>query len=236
MFSKQTISIVGSWIFEWKNILSTMDSDVEHSPFCSLDDKNSEFFYTIFNIIYSSCRFEYIEVDGVKYAQAQTIWRDEKSEHHQASECQGYYSHTDNATGEDNSKEYNHSLPKGASVIFGIEKALNVSEFPFEDYETENAFFEGINLTTIFQSRKTVILRNLNGINEDHRGSDHFKYEIPFEGEVVLRKKFTMDQLIDALYRIKSHHTDNWYELFCRVKITDEDDQMVLICEFDHGS
>ena len=205
-----------------------------------LDNVDGDFLEILFKIIYDSCTFEYIEVNDVKYAQAKTKCYSKNSEHQQPSECPGYMSHTDDQNGENDeenhSPEYDSPLPEGASVIFGISKALNVSEFPFDDYETESAFFEGISLLTTFQSSKQIVLQNRNGFNKDHRGSDHFKFAIPQQVKVVLGTEFTIDQLIDALYRIKSHHTDNWYELFCGVKIIENGNEKLLVCDFDHGS
>tara|TARA_R110002111_G_scaffold21318_13_gene49818 strand:+ start:1235 stop:1567 length:333 start_codon:yes stop_codon:yes gene_type:complete len=81
----------------------------------------------------------------------------------------------------------------------------------------------------------TVKLVNNAGINHDHRGSDHCLVKIPFYDAIILENPTTHD-FIRALYQIKSHHWENWYELFCTSNINVENDIYTLEIQFDHGS
>lgn len=86
----------------------------------------------------------------------------------------------------------------------------------------------------IFFNGKLHIYNN-DGINDDHRHSDHCELNLPFEPEVILQNP-TLDELIMALYKLKSHKFEDHYELYCGCKITNVNDGYKLELEFDHGS
>lgn len=82
-----------------------------------------------------------------------------------------------------------------------------------------------------------VKLVNVAGINTDHRGADTEEgASLPYHASFMLPKTFTLGQLADAFYRIKSHKFDAWYELFTRVKVKCKVDYILLEVDFDHGS
>lgn len=66
----------------------------------------------------------------------------------------------------------------------------------------------------VFLMSKPVCIINTSKFNTDHRGSDHIPLKLPFESNVKLGQTFTFKELIDSMYRIKSHKFDSWYELF----------------------
>ena len=57
------------------------------------------------------------------------------------------------------------------------------------------------------------------GENTDHRGSDHCKIVLPTNYSNTLHSPTTND-LLQALYRAKSHKFDSNYEMFCGVNTT----------------
>lgn len=92
------------------------------------------------------------------------------------------------------------------------------------------------NLLDLKICHEDVILTNRSGENNDHRGSDHCLLKLPFSPEVHLKAP-TLRQFIDALYLIKSHKFDKWYELFIDSDWDmGETDKIVVSIKFDHGS
>lgn len=95
-----------------------------------------------------------------------------------------------------------------------------------------NASDEAINFTTL-------VVENLSGENLDHSGSTHCKLDNLYESEVELTLPCTLDQLAQALFKIKSHKWDKWYELFTGAEIgfSSTDTGIIDLCiQFDHGS
>jgi hypothetical protein len=88
----------------------------------------------------------------------------------------------------------------------------------------ERIFFNGI-----------LELHNNCGFNIDHRGSDHCELELTFESHVRLNNP-TFNEFICALYTIKSHKFNKWYELYCRCKIIKISGGFRILMDFDHGS
>lgn len=97
----------------------------------------------------------------------------------------------------------------------------------------------------LFKNTTYLTLHNTSGFNDDHRGSDHFMYTMPYHSQVTLKNP-TLGEFIDALYLIKSHKVDLWYELFCQAKINvnsfdeidvdDKANKLEIKLIFDHGS
>ena len=97
----------------------------------------------------------------------------------------------------------------------------------------------------LFKNTTYLKLINMSGFNDDHRGSDHFMYKMPYSESVTLKNP-TLGEFVDALYLIKSHKVDLWYELFCQAKINinsfdeidvdDQENKLEIKLIFDHGS
>ncbi len=80
----------------------------------------------------------------------------------------------------------------------------------------------------------TLTIENESGINPDHRGATHCKLDKDslYEEHVEISLPCTILQFAQALFRIKSHKWDMWYELY---SVCDYDDGTLSV-GFDHGS
>ena len=85
-----------------------------------------------------------------------------------------------------------------------------------------------------------IYIENISDYNRDHRGDTHCKLDSDFlfEEHVSLTTPFTVDQLAEALFRIKSHKWDKWYELYSSANFSSNviTSNMSLKIGFDHGS
>jgi hypothetical protein len=89
--------------------------------------------------------------------------------------------------------------------------------------------------TKICPDEFSVELINTCGINEDHRGSNHTDIQLDFNPNWVLRGS-TLRDLVEGMYRVKSHKFDYNYELFCGSQITKVKNGIRIEFDFDHGS
>jgi hypothetical protein len=91
----------------------------------------------------------------------------------------------------------------------------------------------------LFKNNTVFYIVNTSGKNDDHRGSDHFEYKIPYVDKVRLINP-TLKELIYNLYFIKSHKCDKWYELYCDTEFSSKkykyNDVYTINIVFDHGS
>ncbi len=94
----------------------------------------------------------------------------------------------------------------------------------FDNIDTNKLFFNGI-----------LKINNTSGFNDDHRGSDHCELKLPFVDNIVLEDP-TLYDFVSALYKLKSHKFDKWYELYTNCKVTEIDNGYRIDLEFDHGS
>ncbi|HAA58993.1 MAG TPA: hypothetical protein DCE42_29835 [Myxococcales bacterium] len=99
--------------------------------------------------------------------------------------------------------------------------ASQLEELP---HEVDRVVFEG-----------TLTLQNLSGENTDHRGADHCLLILPFRERITLHHP-TVRELVEALFVVKSHKFDTWYELYCGCTLEEGDDGVVISLEMDHGS
>lgn len=84
---------------------------------------------------------------------------------------------------------------------------------------------------------KSILIHNLSGINEDHRGSDHILVQLPYKETVHIEKDIiSIHDITIAFFQIKSHKFDFWYELYNSVKCSIVNDCLHIDIEFDHGS
>ena len=107
---------------------------------------------------------------------------------------------------------------------FHIELAEQISKF-----KPENVILSGL---------EKITLRNNSGFNQDHRGSTHCRVYLEYEPKLELNLPITLLDFMKALYRLKSHKWDTWYELYSAVSIdhTYLSDELTLELSFDHGS
>lgn len=97
---------------------------------------------------------------------------------------------------------------------------------------------------------KKIVLHNLCGNNNDHRGSDHCIAKLAFKSKLTLIEP-TVDDFIRGLIYVRSHKFENWYELYASstakyiltkvISINEdvslEEEGLVKIeITFDHGS
>ena len=85
---------------------------------------------------------------------------------------------------------------------------------------------------------KHINLHNINGFNDDHRGSNHCKVKLKFFDDYLISTPLTAHELALAYYRVKSHKWDNNYELYCDCENIADDytDTLNVYLHFDHGS
>jgi hypothetical protein len=63
----------------------------------------------------------------------------------------------------------------------------------------------------------SIILHNDMGLNDDHRGKDHFNIEVDFHDDWTIEKGVhSIQDIVQACYRIKGNKLNNQYEAFFR--------------------
>jgi hypothetical protein len=80
---------------------------------------------------------------------------------------------------------------------------------------------------------------NISGFNRDSRGSDVSEHPLSFKELSIFEKEFSLYELGNALYNMKSHKFENWYEMWCdRPKFTyyKTKNTTIALIVFDHGS
>ena len=84
---------------------------------------------------------------------------------------------------------------------------------------------------------KCINLQNIGGIyDECNRGSDNMVISLPFETNIKLQKEFTLEEMITALYNLKTHKFDYWYELFSGATVKVSNTEIDLDIILGHGS
>ena len=83
---------------------------------------------------------------------------------------------------------------------------------------------------------KEINLKNENGVNKDHRGSDHTRIILDFHDNFNLPKNCTLQEFADGCYRVKSHKFYHWYELYVGASIEQSEKKLNIHLGFDHGS
>ncbi len=209
--------------------------------------------------IYKLINIRFVEYKSKLYFQMSTNWHDGLPENitseetkllaHEDSSCGGYWDYECKFACEPMCKKkslefkyiYNYD-ECGANEYFDQEEDLHVSviaplkkihEFIFDSKSTPEIQISRI----VFLMKKPLTITNTSGFNFDHRGSDHIPIDLPFEPSIKLEDKFSFKELVDSMYRIKSHKFDYWYELFCGVnKVTSNTQSIKIYVNFDHGS
>ena len=93
--------------------------------------------------------------------------------------------------------------------------------------EIDSVFYDG-----------TIILHNNSGFNHDDRGSNEKYCKVPLEYKNNIKLiKPTFGEFLKALYLLKSHKFDDWYELYCYSDVICKKNKTIRIdLHFDHGS
>jgi hypothetical protein len=93
--------------------------------------------------------------------------------------------------------------------------------------EKDSVFYDG-----------TIILHNNSGFNHDYRGSNEKYCRAPLEYRNKIKLiKPTFGEFLKALYLLKSHKFDDWYELYCSSDVICNKNKTITInLHFDHGS
>lgn len=83
---------------------------------------------------------------------------------------------------------------------------------------------------------KSLTISNPNGINYDHRGSNHCNVYLKFYDKVSTKKWISFSTLAKYFYKLKSHKWDRWYELYCGMDFKSKNGNIRVEMNFDHGS
>jgi hypothetical protein len=133
----------------------------------------------------------------------------------------------------------------GGDITYNMELGGFDDVVSYEDEEDENEYgcitaLERISdpKKTIFHQFNRVTVRNTSGFNDDHRGSDHCAIKLDFwDSYEINGPVITVYDLLVALYKVKSHKWDIWYEMFSNVDSHSlENGHLTIEVSFDHGS
>jgi len=83
--------------------------------------------------------------------------------------------------------------------------------------------------------KNNLVMKNFNGINGDNRGNNYCLVRPVFLDTISLNEP-TLTEFTNALWLLKSHKFDLWYELFCNVDITNDLEIIYIDLNYDHGS
>lgn len=180
--------------------------------------------------IYSSCTLYSATYDGVTYFSHKTMWNNgviegrPGSDPHQ--ECKAY--------ADEECKHIRKQVKYPSKIKYDFNHGnLNAGPILGVDDPWKVKFVGG----------KLQIDRSPGYPNEDHRGSDHFSIELPYETRTTIQSPFTLEDFINALFLLKSHKTDGWYELYILEKdhskfvtVDKEAASVQIQLSFDYGS
>jgi hypothetical protein len=144
----------------------------------------------------------------IKYYNRANKWDDARAQDTSGEKCDGYYE-----------CEFDDVQITNSRIHYSIENLSDKFDMSY----------------MVFPEKYKVVLRNLSGFNDDHRGSNHTKIELDFHPEYELPNN-TQAAFIEGLYRIKSHKFDKWYELYSRCTVRLVGSVIVVSLTFDHGS
>lgn len=87
----------------------------------------------------------------------------------------------------------------------------------------------------------SILFSKENGINHDSRGVRKLDWIIKYSPVCILQSSndvIHFKNIMDALYTIKSHKFEYWYELYCDCQIADtkKGGDFYVACNYDHGS
>lgn len=192
--------------------------------------ENESFGYLI-RLVINNCRIGYVMDSGrpeKKYFNRTNSWQKCENDCKDKNVCDGYWE-----------CEFDKRInPKGELSYF-LRK-----DDAFSSYEDDLESRRMIKLlekygwdTLLFEIEHEITLVNKSGFNDDHRGSDHTKIILDFNDDWTVKGNRFVD-FAEAVFRIKSHKFDSWYELFCdsHFETNLEGTKFAVMCDFDHGS
>lgn len=196
----------------------------------SINPIDEQIVHNLFKLSYTLTSLKYVTADGKDYHNRKNMWDHGKDGDQ---ECCGYY-------------DCEFDLPEDpeGSIDYTIDYKFDIiDEEDFEELEPEkvakiNAILHGDRKAKLFDLPEgtTISIVNLDGFNYDHRGSNHTAIRLDYHDYYELNNN-NLESLIEALYRIKSHKFDKWYELYTGIsRIVRQDDALEISVCFDHGS
>jgi hypothetical protein len=199
-----------------------------------------DFFSNMIKLVYNSYQITHVNYDQKNYFNCSNSWSGGKPSDgrycHDDEECDGYSDCELERTTISNKNKNNVKYFYIRDINYDCDND-NDNELYQEVKNIMDYLEENDDDNIVFNSNYEIVLINPYGINDDHRGSDHTPIVLPFHQNVILGKTFTLDDLINACYKIKSHKFDYWYELYCGVdKVYTKDDNLFISVAFDHGS
>ncbi len=215
----------------------------------------------LLNYVHASFEVHHVSatVEGRRsdYYQGKTMWYDDPAKDRRGDNdlpaCRGYsYSTCDIAAeerhevDEDSIIEYHLSwetkqitLPDLLTFIgFGTIKpdcqqclgAANLFE------QLERAGDTHSNADSVYFQLDLPLLLRYGHFNEDHRGSDHLRILLDFPHQIELPSFFTLKDLAESVFRLKSHKFDTFYEMFTAMDLLQSDNCYIGDLCYDHGS
>lgn len=191
----------------------------------------NSFLKVLIGYIYSSHSLDAVVYKGLMYYNQPNQWNGAEppdTDHDPLSPCTGY----DECEFEKGRELVRIKPEKGEKIeyLLGL-NGLNDEEDSIL-YQIHNVFSGS---SRILHSKK-LILQN-GRFNDDHRGSDHTRIILDFPKEVELKPKATkMEDFTDALFRLRSHKFDNWYEMYYTTYTETDKNEIRIKVDFDHGS
>lgn len=187
-------------------------------------------FNCLIRLVLENCRIGYVEHQGCKYFNRQNQWNDCEQDCNDKNSCLGYWD-----------CEFLKRIKPKDDISYFLRMDVELVD-TIEDKQENKRMANLINRfgwdTPLFESSlSTITLVNSSGFNDDHRGSDHTKLILDFNNEWTVKGNRFVD-FAEAVFRIKSHKFDTWYEMFCESHSESNltGDKFVVMCEFDHGS
>lgn len=182
-------------------------------------ESSTEMLTSFIKNIYDNTHFEGIQIKNKKYYELPNAWKlrpDDKVQDNKSLMCESDW--------------YDGCTLERKKMKPNTDYKFIIDYGPYSKKHLREKLFKGNAILTI---------KNNDGENEDHRGSDHFKYEIPYTNEERLVNP-TLQDLINTLYLVKSHKCDKWYELYADAKFGVKKGKYVneykITLSFDHGS
>jgi hypothetical protein len=139
-----------------------------------------------------------------------------------------------------------YTRPKDQEFIYTLNDDLDGEEF--EDVVSGEIFEKLVNLIrgktleeifniVLFHTYRPICIHNESGYDQDHRGSDHYGIVAKWADTKLLPKgDVTFGQWTEALFTLKSHKTDIWYEMYGSSTVENDRLYQKVTLVFDHGS
>lgn len=193
--------------------------------------------------IYNSFEIDHFEYQGQRYYEIQNIWsvdaQDQKFVCNNDDVCNIHSTSCEN-DGVDNDEGcqcFQKIYPQFEDVTYVLKYKQYLDELEPEQEEFYNLLDNhGANIRIVRKrdnvSHESIRVYNMSGENFDHQGSTHCQLDVGMEENIELALPCSLLELAEALFRIKSHKWDKWYEMYGHAHVQDG----TLFVSFDHGS